>query len=180
MNTPIPERYRDRITGMLTCHDRRHYRPLQEACHHMSMTSFLHAHHIRIFDYPRIAEPPRDLIGEGAEKLAVAAGTKIEHVANAHIRKDDVVAAVIKTRSDHPGRCISSRRLETVSSAGVRSQPHPPPQTPARSGPHQKSLRRLPLFLHTPRPQRNCRRLQTLWTDHYPGARCMTKSAQYL
>lgn len=104
MNTPIPERYRDRITGVLTCYDRRHYRPLPEACHHMSMTRFLHAHHIHIFDYPRFAEPLRDRIRESAEKLAVAAGTRIEH-----IRKEDAVAAVIKVRGDHPGRCMLFR-----------------------------------------------------------------------
>lgn len=104
MNTPLLERYRDRIAGVLTCYDRIVITgTLPGACHAAGMTSYLNAHHIRIFDYPRFAEPLRDCIRANAEKLAVDAGAKIEYIAKAHIRKEDVVAAVIKARGDHPG-----------------------------------------------------------------------------
>lgn len=82
----------------------------------MGMTSFLNVHYIRIFDTPRFAEPLRERIREGAEKLAVAAGAKIEHIAKAHIRKEDVVAAVIKTRCDHPGLVHVISAMESCSS----------------------------------------------------------------
>ena len=49
------------------------------------------------------AAPLRDRLRANAEKLAESAGAKIEYIAKAHIRKEEVVAAVIKTRGDHPG-----------------------------------------------------------------------------
>lgn len=67
------------------------------------MTRFLNAHHIRILDQPRFAEPLRERIRAGAEKLALATGAKIEYIAKAHIHKEDVVTAVIEARGDHLG-----------------------------------------------------------------------------
>src|SRR5262250_2922391 len=67
------------------------------------MTAFLSARQIRIFDYPRFAEPLRDRVRERAAELAAAAGISIEHIANSQIRKEDVVAKVLATRGDHPG-----------------------------------------------------------------------------
>ena len=104
MNAPLVERYRDRIAGVLTCYDRIVITgTLPGACHAAGMTSFLNAQHIRIFDYPRFAEPLRDCLRANAEKLAESADAKIEYIAKAHIRKEEVVAAVIKRRGDHPG-----------------------------------------------------------------------------
>lgn len=60
------------------------------------MTSLLNAQHIRPFDYPRFAKPFRDCIRANAERLAESADAKIEYIAKAHIRKEEVVAAVIK------------------------------------------------------------------------------------
>ena len=87
MNAPLVERYRDRIAGVLTCYDRIVITgTLPGACHAAGMTSFLNAQHIRIFDYPRFAEPLRDRLRANAEKLAESAGAKIEYIAKAHIR----------------------------------------------------------------------------------------------
>ena len=38
-----------------------------------------------------------------AGELAAAAGHTIEHIANSHIRKEEVVAKVLAERGDHPG-----------------------------------------------------------------------------
>lgn len=104
MNIPLLDRYADQMAGTLTCYDRIVITgTLPTACHAAGMTSFLNAHQIRIFDYPRFAEPLRERIRESAEKLAAEAGAKIEYIAKAHVRKEDVVAKVIKTRGDHPG-----------------------------------------------------------------------------
>ena len=45
----------------------------------------------------------RDALRERAQELAQSAGIEIEHIAKAHIRKEDVVAKVLERRGDHPG-----------------------------------------------------------------------------
>jgi hypothetical protein len=42
-------------------------------------------------------------VRERAAELAAAASIAIQHIANSHIRKDDVVAEVLAGRGDHPG-----------------------------------------------------------------------------
>lgn len=104
MNAQLLARYRERMAGVLTGCDLiviTGTRP--GVCHAAGMTSFLNAHHICIFDNPRIAEPLRDRIRANAEKLVESGGTKIENIAKTHIRKADIVATAIKTRGDHPG-----------------------------------------------------------------------------
>lgn len=104
MTGMLTERYQDRLAGILSCYDRIVITgTLPGACYAAGMTSFLNAKHIRIFDYPRFAEPLRDRIRAGAQALAAEHGARIEHIAKAHIRKEDVVAAVLKERGDHPG-----------------------------------------------------------------------------
>jgi hypothetical protein len=44
------------------------------------MTSYLYAHQIRIFDYPRFAEPLRDAIRANAELLAQENGIEVEFI----------------------------------------------------------------------------------------------------
>ena len=65
--------------------------------------SGLNSKKIRIFDYARFAEPLRDAIRERAQQVAEAQGARIEYIAKAHIRKEDVVAKVLAARGDHPG-----------------------------------------------------------------------------
>src|SRR5437899_7132559 len=67
------------------------------------MMGFLSARQIRVFDYPRFAEPLRDRVRDRAAELASAAGVTIEHIAKKHIRKEDVVAKILAVRGDHPG-----------------------------------------------------------------------------
>jgi hypothetical protein len=47
---------------------------LPGACYAQGMTGFLSARQIRIFDYPRFAEPLRDRVRDRAAALAGAAG----------------------------------------------------------------------------------------------------------
>jgi hypothetical protein len=101
---PLTERYRERLAGVLSCHDRIIVTgTLPGACYAQGMTAFLSTRQIRIFDYPRFAEPLRDRVRDRAAELARAAGITIEHIAKNHIRKEDVVAKVIARRGDHPG-----------------------------------------------------------------------------
>jgi hypothetical protein len=100
----LTERYRERLAGVLSCYDRIIVTgTLPGACYAQGMTAFLSARQIRIFDYPRFAEPLRDRVRDRAAELARAAGVTIEHIAKSHIRKEDIVARVLSRRGDHPG-----------------------------------------------------------------------------
>lgn len=117
MNTPLFERYADRIAGVLTCYDRIVMTgTLPGACHGAGMTSFLNAKGLRIFDYPQFAEPLRERLRANAEALAASAGITVQYISKAHIRKEAVVAAVIETRGDHPGLVHILSVMEACSS----------------------------------------------------------------
>jgi hypothetical protein len=122
----LTERYRERLTGVLSCCDRMIVTgTLPGACYAKGMTAFLSAREIRIFDYPRFAEPLRDRVRERAAELAAAAGITIEHIASSHIRKEEVVAAVLAARGDHPGlvHVISAMKPAPPTSPGTARRP---------------------------------------------------------
>jgi hypothetical protein len=77
------------------------------------MTSFLYSRGIRIFDYPQFALPLRERIRENAQELAAKHGATIEHIAKAHVRKEDVVAKVLAERGDAPGLVHVISAMET-------------------------------------------------------------------
>jgi hypothetical protein len=100
----LTERYRERLVGVLSCYDRIIITgTLPGACYAAGMTSLLYSRGIRIFDYARFAEPLRERIRAAAEAAATTAGAAMQHLNKAHIRKEDVVAAVLKDRGDQPG-----------------------------------------------------------------------------
>ena len=104
MSLSLVERYAGRIAGCLSCYDRVVITgTLPGVCYAEGMTRFLNAGGIRIFDYPQFAMTLRDRVRDRAISLAGAAGITIEHIAKAHIRKEDVVAKVLAKRGDHPG-----------------------------------------------------------------------------
>jgi hypothetical protein len=76
---------------------------LPGACYAKGMMGLFSARQIRVFDYPRFAEPLRDRVRDRAAELASAAGVTIEQIAKKHIRKKDVVAKILAGRGDHPG-----------------------------------------------------------------------------
>ena len=67
------------------------------------MTSFLYSRGSRIFDCVRFAEPLRERMRQRAQEVCAAAGVKIEHVNESHIRKEDLVARALAARGDAPG-----------------------------------------------------------------------------
>jgi hypothetical protein len=86
------ERYAAQIVGMLSCWDRvLVFGTLPKICYAEGMTSYLHGREVRIFDYPRFAEPFRDQLRENAERLAAEAGIEIEFVRKRNFRKEDRV-----------------------------------------------------------------------------------------
>ena len=104
MNTPLAERYADRLAGVLSCYDRIVVTgTLPTVCYADGMTGFLYARGIRIFDYPSFAMALRGRVREVAVRLAATAGAEIEHISKSHIRKEAVVAKVLERRGDQPG-----------------------------------------------------------------------------
>lgn len=100
----LTERYAANLHGVLSCFDRIIITgTLPGACYADGMTSYLYAHGIRIFDYPRFAEPLRERIRERAQEVCAAAGIEIEHVSKSHLCKEDLVARVLAGRGDAPG-----------------------------------------------------------------------------
>jgi hypothetical protein len=100
----LEERYAANLHGVLSCFDRIIIvGTLPGACYAEGMTSFLLAHKIKIFDYPRFAEPLRERIRERAQEVCAAAGIEIEHISKSHIRKEERVARVLAGRGDAPG-----------------------------------------------------------------------------
>jgi hypothetical protein len=74
----LTERYRERLAGVLSCYDRIIVTgTLPGAWYAQGMTAFLSARQIRIFDYPRFAEPLRARVRDRAAELAHAAGVTI-------------------------------------------------------------------------------------------------------
>jgi hypothetical protein len=78
---------------------------------------FLSARQIRVFDYPRFAEPLRDRVRDRAAELASAAGITIEHIAKKHIRKESQTPdAYILIR----GTCGERRAVAPTSACAAR------------------------------------------------------------
>src|SRR5437763_2456744 len=108
--TLLTERYAPQIAGMLSCWDRiLLFGTLPKICYAEGMTSYLYERKIRIFDYPRFAEPFRNALRENAERLAADHGIEIEFLRKRNVRKEDRVKAVLAKRGEHPGLvCILS------------------------------------------------------------------------
>ena len=98
------ERYSDKIRGVISCYDRIVIQGILPGfCFAEGMSGYLYAHQIRIFDYPRFAEPLRDAIRANAEQLAQENGIEIEFIRKTHIRKEDIIAKALERRGSHPG-----------------------------------------------------------------------------
>jgi hypothetical protein len=99
------ERHRDKISGVLSCFDRVVITgTLPDIGYAGAMAGYLSYHKIRLFDYPRWAEPLRDELRNHAEQLASEAGIEIEFIRrHKAFRKEDRIKAIITERGDHPG-----------------------------------------------------------------------------
>src|SRR6516162_11306937 len=74
----LTERYKGQIAGVLSCYDRIIMQgTLPKWCYAKGMTDYFYEHHIRIFDYPKWAEPWRDAIRENLERVAAENGVEI-------------------------------------------------------------------------------------------------------
>ena len=100
----LTERYAAQIAGVLSCWDRvLIFGTLPKICFAAGMTSYLYERKVRIFDYPRFAEPFRNELRENAERLAAESGLEIEFIRKRNFRKEDRIKEVLARRGDHSG-----------------------------------------------------------------------------
>ncbi len=100
----LTEKYAQSLDGVLGCYDRIVITgSLAELCYPKGATGYLYAHDVRIFDYPKWAEPLRDGIRANAAQVAQAAGLTIEHISKKNFRKEDRIQAILAERGRQPG-----------------------------------------------------------------------------
>ena len=100
----LTERHADQIAGVLSCYDRMLvFGTLPGVGFAEGMTSYLYARKVRIFDYPRFAEPFRNELRENAERLAAESGLKIDHIRKKDFRKEAHIQKVLAKRGGQPG-----------------------------------------------------------------------------
>ena len=119
----LTERYQSQIAGVLSCYDRIIIQgTIPKWCYAKGMTDYFYEHNIRIFDYPKWAEPWRDAIRENMERIASENGIEIEFIRSKKnkFRQEKRVKEVLDKRGEGPGLvCILSamealRQLQTV------------------------------------------------------------------
>jgi hypothetical protein len=103
--TLLTERYAPQIAGVLSCFDRIVITgTLVGVCFAEGMAAYLRQHGIRLFDYPRFAEPLREEIRQNAERIAQESGLEIEFIRSVGaFRKEDRIRAILQQRGDQPG-----------------------------------------------------------------------------
>ena len=100
----LTERHAAQIAGVLGCWDRMLiFGTPPKICFAGGMTSFLYERKIRVFDYPKFAEPFRNRIRENAERLAAESGIEIEFIRKRNFRKEDRVKEILAKRGEQAG-----------------------------------------------------------------------------
>ena len=100
----LTERYTNGIAGELSCFDRLLIvGTLPKACFAGGMTSILYSQKVKIFDYPKWAMEFTQMVRSTAEAISKASKVDFEFVRSHHVRKEDLVQAVLDRRGHHPG-----------------------------------------------------------------------------
>jgi len=101
--TLLTDRYAAQLAGVVSCYDRIVIMGTPPGvCYAEGMAAYLRGHDIRLFDYPRFAEPLHEEIWQNTERLAREHGLEIEFIRSAHVvRAEDRIRAILDTRGDH-------------------------------------------------------------------------------
>jgi len=98
------DRHAAKIRGVLSCFDRVVITgTLPDICYAEAMARYLSAQGVRLFDYPRWAEPFRDELRAHAERLAATHGLTIDFIQRKDFRKEERIKAILAQRGQHPG-----------------------------------------------------------------------------
>lgn len=88
----LTKRYSEKIIGALSCYDRIVVKgTLPTICYAEGMTRYLTKKNIRMFDYPKFADPFREKIKTTAEQLAAVNELTMEFIKSNKARKEDIV-----------------------------------------------------------------------------------------
>jgi DNA-binding HxlR family transcriptional regulator len=84
------------IKGTTSCYDRIIISgTIPGICFAEGMTSYLYSKSVRIFDYPKFAEPFKEALRANAEAIAKANDLEIEFVRSSTARKEDIVSKAV-------------------------------------------------------------------------------------
>src|SRR5882724_4079655 len=105
----LTERHRDQIAGALLLRPDHNPGDGTGMVLRVGMTDYFYKHQLRIFDYPKWAEPLRDSLRTNMERIAAESGIGIEFVrTRKSFRKEDRVKEILE-RGEQPGVvCILS------------------------------------------------------------------------
>jgi hypothetical protein len=106
----LTEKYESKISMERSCYDRQLFTGiLPEITYARGMTGYLNGKGIKIFDYPRFAEPYKEKIRAHNESKSKESGVPIEFIRKSGIRKESLVSEKLKERGMSAGIvCILS------------------------------------------------------------------------
>lgn len=100
----LTDSYSNKIAFSLSCFDRLIIAGnLPEISYGEGITSYLYKKGVKIFDYPKFAEPFKELIRNNAESIAKESGLGIEFIRKSDVRKETIISKKIEERGNHPG-----------------------------------------------------------------------------
>jgi len=100
----LTETYKRDISCVLSCYDRLIISgTLPEISYSQRMTSYMYKNGVKIFDYPKFAEPFKESIRSNAEQITKENRVEIEFIRKSGVRKESIISDWIKKRGDHPG-----------------------------------------------------------------------------
>lgn len=110
----LTETYAKEIAFSLSCFDRLILTgTLPEISYGQGMTSYLYQKGVKIFDYPKFAEPYKESIRANAELIAKEHGVEIEFIRKSGVRKESIISKKIEQRGNHPGIVHVISAMET-------------------------------------------------------------------
>lgn len=111
------ERHSECISGVISCFDRVVIMgSLPDISYADAMAAHLGAQNIRLFDFPKWAEPLRNEIRTHAELLAAKEQLEIEFIRRNNFRKEDRIKHVVAERGEHPGLVYIFSAMEPCTS----------------------------------------------------------------
>lgn len=76
---------------------------MPEISYGKGMTKYMYQNEVRIFDYPKFAEPFKEKIRANAERIAKENGVEIEFIRKSGVRKESIISEKIEKRGNHSG-----------------------------------------------------------------------------
>lgn len=86
---------------------------MPEISYSKGMTKYMYQNEVKIFNYPKFAEPFKEAIRANAERIAKENNVEIEFIRKAGVRKETIISEKIKIRGGHPGIVHIISAMET-------------------------------------------------------------------